>query len=84
MGSQKNHLHESFLLSTYNKCKLDGLEKNPNFLLQNLTLKAPITTTADNKFWDIFPNYFKVKRMPADNSHEILCLICYFLKSGKI
>ena len=22
--------------------------------------------------------------LPADNSHEISCLICYFLKSGKI
>ena len=23
-------------------------------------------------------------RLPADDSHEISCLICYFLKSGKI
>ena len=23
-------------------------------------------------------------RLPSDNSHEISCLICYFLKSGKI
>ena len=27
---------------------------------------------------------FDENRLPADDSHEILCLICYFLKSSKI
>ena len=27
---------------------------------------------------------FHENRLPADDSHEITCLICYFLKSGKI
>ena len=27
---------------------------------------------------------FLENRLPADDSHEISCLICYFLKSGKI
>ena len=56
-----------------------------------LTLKAPITTAADDKFWDIFPNFRQKQgmilhenRLPADDSHEISCLICYFGKSGKI
>ena len=56
-----------------------------------LTLKAPITTAADDKFWDIFPNLrkksgmiFHENRLPADNSHEISWLICCFWKHGKI
>ena len=51
-----------------------------------LTLKAPITT-ADDKFCDIFPNFrkkgmiFHENRLPADDSHEISCLIVVvFLK----
>ena len=51
----------------------------------DLTLKAPITTAADDKLCDTFPNFrekyvmlFHEKCMPADNSHEISCLICYF------
>ena len=28
-------------------------------------------------------NIFHENRLPADNSHEIACLICYFGKSGK-
>ena len=50
-----------------------------------LTLKAPITTAADDKFCDIFPNFpkklgmiFHEKRLPADDPHEISYLICYF------
>ena len=50
-----------------------------------LTLKASITTAADDKFCDIFPNFRKKlgmilheNRLPADDSHEISCLICYF------
>ena len=39
-------------------------------LLNLLTLKAPITTAADDKFCDIFP---------ADNSREISYLICFLL-----
>ena len=27
---------------------------------------------------------FDENRLPADDSHEISCLICYFCKSGKI
>ena len=47
-----------------------------------LTLKAPITTAADDKFFNIFPNFRKKEGMifhenclPADNSHEISCLL---------
>ena len=53
-----------------------------------LTLKAPITTAADDKFCDIFPNFRKVRynihenRLLADDSHEISCLICYFEKAA--
>ena len=49
-----------------------------------------ITTTADDKFCDIFPNFqkksgmiFHENRLPADDSHEIACLIYYFEKSAK-
>ena len=58
-----------------------------------LTLKAPITTAADDNFHDIFPNFppppqkkkiynegmiFQENRLPAHDSHEISPLICYF------
>ena len=43
-----------------------------------LTLKAPITTEADDKFCNIFPSFqqklgmiFHVNRLLADNSYEI-------------
>ena len=55
-----------------------------------LTLKAPITTAAEDKFCATFPNSQKwgmilhENRLPADDYHEISCLICYFLKSSKI
>ena len=56
-----------------------------------LTLKAPITTAEDDKFCDIFHNFRqKIRyditwnRLPADDSHEISCLIGYFWKSSKI
>ena len=39
-----------------------------------LTLKAPITTAADDQFCLIFPNFQEKK----DDSHEISCLIFYF------
>ena len=49
------------------------------------TLIAPITTAADDKVSHIFPNIpkkegmiFHENRLPADDSHEISCLICYF------
>ena len=49
-----------------------------------LNLKAQITTAADNKFCDIFPNFrqkyctiFPENRLPGD-SHEISCLVGYF------
>ena len=55
------------------------------------TLKAPITTAADSDFCNIFPNFrkkygtiFHENRLPAEDSLEISCLICYFVKSGKI
>ena len=45
----------------------------------DLTLKAPITTAADDKICDIFSNLtFHENRLLADDSHEISCLICYF------
>ena len=54
-----------------------------------LALKEPITTTGDDKFCDIFPTFlqkqgmiFHENRLPADDSHEISCLICYFRKGG--
>ena len=50
-----------------------------------LTLKAPIRTAADDKFCDIFPNFRQKKgmilhenRLPADDSHEISCLLGHF------
>ena len=52
---------------------------------QILTLKAPMTTAADDKFCKIFPNFrekkgmiFHENRLPADDSYEVSCLICYF------
>ena len=52
-----------------------------------LTLKAPITTAADDKYCEISPNYrkkygmiFHENCLPADDSHEISCLICFFEK----
>ena len=60
-------------------------------LSKTLILKAPNTTAADDKFCDFFPNFwqkqgmlFHENRLPADNPHEITCLICYFRKSSKI
>ena len=51
----------------------------------HFTLKAPITTAADDRLCNIFPNFqkkygmiFLENRLPADDSHEISCLICYF------
>ena len=48
-----------------------------------LTIKEPITTAADNKFFDIFSNLLKkimydISSESADVSHEISCLLCYF------
>ena len=52
-----------------------------------LTLKAPIMTAADDTFCDIFFNFrtkygmvFHENLLLADDSYEIPCLICYFLK----
>ena len=53
-------------------------------MINELTLKGPIRTAADHKFCYIFPNLKKIGMifhencLPADNSHEISCLICYF------
>ena len=61
------------------------------FWFFTLTLKAPITTAADDKFCNIFLNFRKNKamifyknRLPADDSHEMSYLICYIRKGGKI
>ena len=52
-----------------------------------LTLKAPITTAADDKFWDIFANFRQKlgmilyeNRLPADDSHEIRGLSKKFIE----
>ena len=50
------------------------------FCIISLTLEASITTAADDKFCEIFPNYkkkgmvFHENHLPADDSHEISCL----------
>ena len=49
----------------------------------DLTLKAPITTAADDNFLGIFLNFDKNKvrylmRIVSVNSHGISCLNCYF------
>ena len=48
-------------------------------------LKAQIMTAADDKFFNILSNFrkkqgmiFHENRLPADDSHEISCLICCF------
>ena len=53
-------------------------------ILEILTLKAPITAEADDKFCNIFPNFqkksgmiFHENRLPADDSHEISCLVIF-------
>ena len=53
--------------------------------------RAPLTSAADDKFCDISPNFCQKSDMilhenglPADDSHEISCLIGYFWKIGKI
>ena len=57
--------------------KLFFFQKN---VQTTLTLKGPIKTAADDKFCDIFPNFRQNQEMilhenPADDSHEISCLI---------
>ena len=54
-------------------------------------MSSAFTTAADDTFCDIFLNFrkelgmiFHENFLPADNSHEISCLICYFWKGGKI
>ena len=53
--------------------------------------KASITTAADDILCDIFLNFrkqwgtiFHENRLPADDSHEISCLISYFWKGNKV
>ena len=52
-----------------------------------LSLKAPMTTAVDDKLCNIFPNFRKNKvccfMLPADDSHEVSCRICYFEKAEK-
>ena len=62
------------------------------FLFRTITLKAPITTAADDTFCDIFPNFRRIIRSASrrflwnmsDNSNQISYLICYFRTSSKI
>ena len=61
------------------------VEYNDRQATRLLTLKAPLTTAADNKLCEIFPHFrkkygmvFHENRLPADDSHEISCLICYY------
>ena len=77
---QKAHVLAKKVCPLNNGCsyKLDG-----NSTKKKLTLKVPITTAADNKFCNIFPNFLKKSglifhenRLPADDSHEI-CLIIF-------
>ena len=49
-----------------------------------LTLKAPITTAADDKFCDIFPSFqqkegmiFHENRLLLEDFHKLSCLMCY-------
>ena len=51
---------------------------------KGLTLKASITTAADDNFHNIFPKFQKIirhdisrNRLPEDNSHEVSCLIIF-------
>ena len=44
------------------KCLLDGFI-NTMFIFWQLTPLAPITTAADNKFCDIFPNFSKKNKV---------------------
>ena len=50
--------------------------------------KAPITTAADDKFYNIFPKFrkkgmiFHENRLPTDDSHEISCLFCHFFEKA--
>ena len=60
-------------------------------VLQVFLLKASIMNAANHKFCNIFPNFRKKIRydidnncLQASNSHEILCLICYFWKTDTI
>ena len=55
-------------------------EKNISIWAVVLTLKAPITTAADDRLCNIFPNFQKKSGMiylPAVYSHEISCLIAF-------
>ena len=65
-------LEPKFWLSKYYTCfgKLT--------LISYLTIKAPIATAVDDKFWDIFPNFRQKQgmilhenRLPAEDSHKI-------------
>ena len=67
----------------YMECS-EYLTKPIHPFIQDKKKKTPNTTAADNKFCDILLNFrkkgiiFHENCLPADNSHEISCLICYF------
>ena len=46
----------SVVKSVYN-CRLSGVNTSGQLIDKEFTLKAPITTAADDKFCDIFPNF---------------------------
>ena len=59
-------------------------------MTEQLTLKAPITTAADGKISNIFPNFkkkgiiFHENRLPADDSHEISSHLLFLKKKRQI
>ena len=62
-----------------------AIQLSAGYAADDLPLKAPITTAADDKLCNIFPSFqqkvgmiFHENCLPADDSHEISCLICNF------
>ena len=80
-----------FLKKIVSRWQKDNRKNLSGLIVLYLTLKAPITTAADYKFRYTFPNFWQKYGMvlhenplPADDSHEIKCLIWNFWRSGKI
>ena len=88
MGSQKNHLNKTVLLSTHNTNKEKITILSLKFLLNIWTHEALIKTVMDNIFFFIIIFFFflrikceilfHVNPLPADNLYEIkLYLVSY-------
>ena len=89
-GTKQQYVRETFSNQTVNQRTIryfrnrsPGTESHECRI--SLTLNAPITTAADDKFYNIFLSFqqkmgmiFHENRLPADDSHEISCIICYF------